>query len=545
LENASQKLSSFTFTPIIERPQVLGSRKMTARMIDQDTWVSIRLLYLRQGKSKSWLAREFGISRNTVAKYLKTDSEAPKYTASQARGRPVSDKWEEHVRLILEDDRNAPRKQKHTAKRVYERLVAEHQFDGSHRTVRMIVANIKNKPGHKVFLPLQFEPGKDAQVDFGESYADIAGVRIKLQVFEMRLNYSRKKFVMAVRAPNMESFMEAHVRAFEFLGGVPERLTYDNLGLAVVHVGSGKSRTLTKKFKELKGFYAFETNFCTVGIEGAHEKGGVEGGIGFSRRNWLVPVPKVQSLEELNLGLMARCIEDGERVVSGQDEAIKEAFERERRLLLPLPERRFDPGTARSNVIADSYQTVVYESNRYSVPARFVGKPLRVRAYMDKLIFATGAQVIAEHERIHERDRFELKPEHYFDQLERKPHAVPFARPLLQATWPDGYWEFYERVVERKGAAEGGKDFVRILRCHLQHGSAVTAQAMRHCENMGLISADAILQVVAQMRFSSGLQPEPLDMTTRPALSEYVVELQETVQYQILIGGQENEHRVA
>jgi transposase len=545
LENAGQKLSSFTLTPIIERPQALGPRKTTARMIDQDTWVSIRLLYLRQGKSKSWLAREFGISRNTVAKYLKTDSEAPKYTVSLARGRPVSGKWEEHVRAILEEDRNAPRKQKHTAKRVYERLVADYQFDGSHRTVRMIVSDLKNKPGQALFLPLQFEPGKDAQVDFGESYADIAGVRTKLQIFEMRLNYSRKKFVMAVRAPNMESFMEAHVRAFKFLGGVPERLTYDNLGLAVVRVGSGKSRTLTKKFKELKGFYAFETNFCTVGIEGAHEKGGVEGGIGFSRRNWLVPVPNVQTLEELNVSLMMRCIEDGDRTVSGQSESIDVAFLRESQLLLPLPGRAFDPGTARTSVIADTYQTVAYDCNRYSIPAKFVGKPLRLRAYMDKLVLATGTQVIVEHERIHQKGCYGLKPEHYFDQLERKPHAVPFARPLLQTTWPAGYWEFYKKLVERHGASEAGRDFVRVLRCHMQHGAILTSKAIRDCENTEVVSADVILQIVAQARYSSQIQPEPLDMTARPVLSEYVVELQQTIQYQNLIGEQNNEHRVA
>jgi len=543
--NASQKLSSFTITPIMKRPQRTGSRKLTAKMIDQDTWVSMRLLYLRQGKSKSWLAREFGISRNTVAKYLKGDSEAPKYKASQARGRPISDKWEEHVRQILEDDRNAPRKQKHTAKRVYERLVAEYKFDGSHRTVRMIVANIKNKPGKTVFLPLQFEPGKDAQVDFGESYVDIAGVRTKLYIFEMRLNYSRKKFVMAVRAPNMESFMEAHVRAFEFLGGVAGRLTYDNLGLAVVRVGSGKSRTLTKKFKELQGHYAFEPNFCTVGIEGAHEKGGVEGGIGYSRRNWFVPVPKVETLEELNLNLVARCVEDGERTVAGQNESIREAFERERLQLLPLPGRRFDPGTARSSVIADTYQTIMYESNRYSIPPRFVGKPLRLRAYMDKLVFATGVEVVAEHERVHAKDHYQLKPEHYFDQLERKPHAVPFARPLLQASWPEGYWEFYKSLVERNGASEGGRDFVRVLRCHMQHGAIHTAEAMRRCEKAGLVNADALLQIVAQLRFSWCVETEPLDMTARPALTEFVVELQETAQYQTLIGGPNNEHRVA
>ena len=264
-------------------------------MIDDDTWVSMRLLHLRQGKSKSWIARELGVSRNTVAKYLVTP-EAPKYRESGPRGRPIFDKWEEHVRKILEDDRNAPVKQKHTANRVYQRLVDEYGFAGSPRTIRHMVAEIKNKPARSASLPLVFEPGKDAQIDFGESYIDLDGQRTKIYVFEMRLNYSRKKFVTAVIAANMESFVDAHVQAFEFFGGVPERLSYDNLKLAVVKVGSGKERTLTKKFKELSGFYSFESNFCKPGIESAHEKGGVEGGIGFSRRNWLVPVPKVETI---------------------------------------------------------------------------------------------------------------------------------------------------------------------------------------------------------------------------------------------------------
>jgi transposase len=505
-------------------------------MIDQDAWASIRLLHLRQGKSKSWIARELGIARNTVAKYLK-DCEAPKYRVTQPRGRPVSDKWREHVRKILEDDRDAPHKQKHTAKRIYDRLVAEHQFTGSQRTVRALVADIKNKPGAKAGLPLQFGPGKDAQVDFGESYADIAGVRTKLQVFELRLNYSRKKFVMAVMSANMESFMEAHVRAFEFLGGVPERLTYDNLGLAVVQVGKGKQRTLTKKFKELKGFYAFESNFCTVGLEGAHEKGGVEGGIGFSRRNWMVPVPKVESLEELNAILERRCVSDGKRTVAGETETIDAAFEREKPALLALQERRFDPGTARGGAIPDSYQTVVYESNRYSVPNKCVGKPLRVRAYMDKLVFATGIEVVAEHRRTYEKHSYVLAPEHYLDQLERKPHAVPYARPLLQTEWPEGYWSFYKRLVDERGASDGGKDFIRILRCHMQHGAMLTAQAIRECASLGRISADAVLQVVGQVKLAKSVQCQPLSLDEHPSLREYSVQLQETNEYQILIGG--------
>ena len=544
LANGLPKLSSFRFTPIIEGPLTTGPRKATARMLDQDAWASIRLLHRRQGKSISWISRELGISRNTVSKYIK-DCDAPKYRATQPRGKPVADKWKEHVRLILEDDRNAPRKQKHTAKRIFERLVDEHQFTGSYRTVRKIVADIKNKPGQAVFLPLQYKPGKDAQVDFGESYADIDGERTKVHIFEMRLNYSRKKFVMAVRAANMESFMEAHVRAFEFFQGVPERLTYDNLGLAVVRVGKGKDRTLTKKFKELMGFYSFESNFCTVGLEGAHEKGGVEGGIGFSRRNWLVPVPKVERIEDLNEKLVKRCIADGERTVGGESETIDQAFEREQRSLLTLPERRFDGGTARHCVIADTYQTVGYDSNRYSVPQKFVGRPLRVRAYLDKIVFSTNLEVIAEHERSYRKDRYCLHAEHYLDQLERKPHAVPFAKPLLQTEWPAGYWNFYERLVEQKGPSEGGKDYVRVLRCHMQHGAALTAKAIRDCAAVGLISADAILQVVAQARFATRAEMTPLDMTERPALREYSVKLEETARYQILLGEITNEHCIA
>ena len=155
-----------------------------------------------------------------------------------------------------------------------------------------------------------------------------------------------------------------------------------------------------------------------------------------------------------------------------------------------------------------------------------------------------GAQVIVEHARMYGKDCFRLNPEHYLDQLERKPNAVPFARPLLQTDWPHGYWAFYRRLVEQKGASEAGKDFVRILRCHMQHGAVLTAGALRDCAGLGLISADAILQVVAQARFAKDFQTVPLDMTAHPALCEYAVQLQDTARYQILIGD-ENEYHVA
>ncbi len=248
-----------------------GPRKTANYMLDQDAWITVRLLFLREGKSKSWIARELGISRNTVAKYLR-DPDPPKYSMKQARAKPVMNEWRGRVESMLEQDKTAPRKQHHTALRVFERLVLEHGYTGSRKTISNLVAELREKPAAKACIPLVYQPGKDAQVDFGESYATIGGKQVKLYGFEIRLNWSRKKFVMYFLSANTEAFLEGHVRAFQSLGGVPERLTYDNLGLAVATVGKGKVRKLTKKFKELQGYYAFKSNFCTPGIEGAHEK---------------------------------------------------------------------------------------------------------------------------------------------------------------------------------------------------------------------------------------------------------------------------------
>ncbi len=522
----------------------MGSRKATAHMIDQDTWVSIRLLHIRQGKSKSWLAKQFGISRNTVAKYL-ADPEAPRYRTVKPRGKPIVSKWEEHVREILAEDRNAPRKQKHTARRVFSRLVEEHGYAGSERTIRGLVSSIRNQPIQKATLPLQFAPGMDAQVDFGESYVDVAGVRTKLYGFEMRLNYSRKKFCMFVPAANTESFLEAHVRAFAYFGGVPSRLTYDNLGLAVIKVGKGKERTLTKKFTELQGFYAFDVNFCKPGIEGAHEKGGVESGIGFSRRNWLVPVPQVSSIDELNAIIWTRCNTDGMRIVAGQPTSIDEAFELERGKLLVLPKRNFDPGVPRGCAIADTYQTIAFENNRYSVPVKSLGKPLRVRAYLEKVVIACGQEVVAEHQREYARDKYCLKVEHYLDQLERKPHAVPFAKPIKQAKLPDEYWRFYNSVVEQRGASQGGKDFVRLLRAHCRYGQPSVLAALRETSEMDVANFDLITQVIDRGKFGESKPVEALELSEHPALSGYSVELFNTAMYQILLGANENEQHIA
>lgn len=506
-----------------------------APVLTLEDWTAIRWLHFREKKSVRWIAKEFRISRKTVAKYLEKP-DAPRYTLSQSRAKPVADQWRTRIEEILEGDKDAPRKQRHTARRIFVRLVDEAGYSGSERTIRHMVAELKNKPAAKASVPLLFRPGLDGQVDFGESYADIGGQRVKLHGFEMRLNYSRKKFVQYFPSTDKEAFLEGHVRAFEHFNGVVERLSYDNLGAAVAQVGQGKVRVLTQEFKALKGYYNFETNFCKPGKEGAHEKGGVESGIGFSRRNWMVPVPKFDSIGKLNEYILLKCLEDEQRTVDGEDQTIGQAWEKERPRLLPLPARPFDPVVHHGGLV-DNYCTVQLKDSHYSVPAKFVGRGLTINAYWDRLEITDGLTVVAKHPRTYQKDEYVLQPEHYLDLLERRPHAVPYARPLLQHAWPKGYWEFYQKMVQDVGPGPAGRDFIRILKCHVKYGAELVGNAIKESQQLGSVSADFVIALIDRKRMTV-LVPEATDIEAHPHLAGIKVTMCPTPeQYRALLAG--------
>jgi transposase len=502
-------------TIMVPYPIVDLERK--APLITLEDWTSIRWLHFREKRSIRWIAKEFKISRKTIAKYL-DEPDAPRYNLSQSRAKPVADQWRTRVEEILESDKSAPRKQRHTARRIYCRLVDEAGYLGSERTIRQVVADLKNKPAAKASVPLVFESGRDAQVDFGESYADIAGERVKLHGFEMRLNYSRKKFIQFFPSTDKEAFLEGHVRAFAYFRGVVARLSYDNLSAGVAQVKKGKERILTKEFKELKGYYNFETNFCQPGIEGAHEKGGVEGGIGFSRRNWMVPVPAFETLKQLNDYILQKCLEDEERIVDGEAQTIGEAWRKEQPTLLPLPVRPFDPAVNHGGLV-DNYCTVALKESHYSVPAKYVGKGLTIRAYWNRVQISDGLQIVAEHPRTYKKDEYILRAEHYLDLLEKRPHAVPYARPLLQQSWPKGYWEFYQKMVAAIGPGQAGRDFIRILKSHVKYGGELVGKAIEESAQFGSASADVVIAKIDQARLTT-VVPEITDLDSYPQLAD-------------------------
>lgn len=505
-----------------------------ASLLDLDTWNAIRWLHFRQGKTIRSIAREYGITRKTVSKYLK-NPDAPRYTMSTARKRPVTGAWHDAIKKILEEDKTAPRKQRHTAKRIYERLV-EAGYEGSARSVRQVVAEIKNKPAKSASVPLVFPPGKDAQVDFGESYAYLGGELVKLHGFEMRMNFSRKKFVAFFQTTDKEAFLEGHVRAFEYFQGVVKRIAYDNLGAAVAKVGKGKDRRLTKEFKELTGYYSFKPIFCKPGIEGAREKGGVENGIGFARRNWMVPVPRFETLEELNEYILEKCQKDDERTVDGQSEAVGEAWSKEVEHLLSLPAKPFDP-VVQQPAMVDSYCTVPFKNNHYSVPPQYVGRAVTIRSYWNRIEISSGLEKITEHLRCFGKDEYVLRPEHYLDLLEQRPHAVPFARPLVQYEWPEGYWEFYGKMVASVGPGQAGRDFIRILRCHIKYGARLVSSVLTRIGESNHVNGDIVIAAIDRERHKP-TPAEPVDLSQCPRLaSSRVVMYPELAAYSTLKTG--------
>jgi hypothetical protein len=254
-------------------------------------------------------------------------------------------------------------------------------------------------------------------------------------------------------------------------------------------------------------------------------KGGVESGIGFSRRNWMVPVPKFDTLEQLNAHILQKCMDDESRRVDGQELTIAQAWQVEQPALLPLPARCFDPAVSYGGLV-DSYCTVPLKESHYSVPPEYVGKALTIRAYWNRVQITDGIKLIAEHPRTYRKDEYVLRPEHYLELLERRPHAVPYARPLLQHAWPDGYWELYQRMVANLGPGPAGKDFIRILKAHMKYGGTVVANAISESMKVGASTADFIIAMVdrARLRLTQS-EPEVTEIDCYPQLQKASTEI--------------------
>jgi len=311
------------------------------------------------------VAREFGLSRETVRKMLQY-AVPPGYQRQQPIKRPKLGPWLGVIDAILNDDKQRPAKQRHTSKRIFERLKEEHGFPGGYTIVKDYVRTATLR-GQEMFVPL-VHPAGEAQVDFGEALVVIAGVEQKAHYLAMDLPQSDDCFVAAFPAETTEAFLEGHIRAFAYFGGVPTRILYDNARIAVAKILGGEERQRTRSFSELQSYYLFADKFGRPAK--GNNKGKVEGLVGYARRNFMVPIPRVSSWEELNAHLKQQCRKRRERRLRGHTETIGERFERDRAALLPLPAAPYE-ACEKISARVSSLSLVRYRSNDYSVPTEY------------------------------------------------------------------------------------------------------------------------------------------------------------------------------
>lgn len=382
----------------------------------------------QNGESQRHIAKDLGVSRNTVKKYCEGNS-VPWERKRPLRASPIlTDEVISFIRHCLDEDAcERSKKQHHTAKRIYERLVDEMGFTGGESTVRLKVHELKGEIP-KAFIPLEYEAGEAMQVDWGESVVYLKGERSSVNIFCARLCHSSMPFALAYHKQNEESFLDAFVKIFEGLGGVPKRVIFDNARVAVKE-GFGAHAKKQEGYTALSAHYGFHADFCNI-AEG-HEKGLVEGLVGWTRRNIMVPVPHVDSMEELNGMLMKRCMAYEEHRIQGKPKPVGEMFREEQRELMPLPGYRFEVAkTVEARV--NAYSMVRFQTNSYSVPPEYVGKMVGVKGYPEKIEIYFGGMKIAEHARCFHRNQKCCLLEHYMPLLEKRRRAIPNALPVKQ-----------------------------------------------------------------------------------------------------------------
>jgi len=436
-----------------------------------------------EGLSIRALAARHGVHRRTVRQALESPLPPPR---KQPEGRPAPALGEYRALIDewLEGDRRAPRKQRHTARRIWRRLVDEHGARVAERTVREYVAARRRELGEpgQVFVPQIHLAGMEAEVDWGQAQVVLAGRQVKVQLFYLRPCFSGAAFCMAFRRCTQQAFLEGHVEAFAWFGGVFARVRYDNLTSAVKLVLRGRRREETDRFVALRSHYLFESAFTLAGLEGAHEKGGVEGEVGRFRRNHLVPVPEVADLAELNALIRAGCERDLARTIIGRSETVGEALARERPLLRPLPAEPFDCAEV-SQVRVDSKALVTVRQNRYSVPVALAGRRVLARVGAREITIVADGQVVARHERLAERFAVSARLDHYLELLARKPGALAGSLALHQererGAWPQCFDELWRQVAAKVGASEAARQMVDVLMLVREHGPEHIELAVR------------------------------------------------------------------
>ena len=492
-----------------------------------DMYVRVRRACMVEGMSIREAARVFGLHRDTVRKMLMY-SVPPGYRRERPPRRPKLEPYTGVIDRILDEDLTLPKKQRHTAKRIYDRLRDEYGFTGKYTIVKDYVRE-RRRQGQEMFVPLSHPPGH-AQCDFGQARAVIDGVEQRIHYFVLDLPHSDGCFVKAYPAETTEAFCDGHVSAFSFLGGVPQSIVYDNTKLAVAKILGDGRRKRTRVFSELQSHYLFEDRFGRPGK--GNDKGKVEGLVGYVRRNYLVPIPSFESYEALNAYLEERCLgRMGDRL-RGHDETIGQRMERDLEALLALPSAPYEASDKHVSRVS-SLSLVRYRTNDYSVPVAYGHRDVLVRGYVNEVVISCGSETIARHRRSYERDDFVFDPLHYLPLLERKTGALDQAAPLAGWELPEEFGVL-RRLLESRMGKQGKREFVQVLRLMESFRKGEVHDAVREALKLGAISFDAVKHLVL-CRIDG--RPPRLDLELYPYLPRVTVTKTSAKDYMTLVSG--------
>ena len=426
-------------------------------MYTVELYAKVRRAVMVDGKSEREVARFFGLHRQSVKKMCAYSS-PPGYRRPKSVVSPKLAPFVSIIDSILAADRTVHRKQRHTAIRILERLQEEHGFRGGHTIVREYVNDVALSR-QEMFVPLAHQPGH-AQVDFGEADGYIGGKKIRYHYFCLDLQHSDAIFVKAYPAEVTEAFLDGHLAAFAFLGGVPQSILYDNTKIAVAQILGNGQRRRTRAFAELQSHYLFEDKFGRPAK--GNDKGKVEGLVGYSRRHFMLPLIIAADFDALNAKLLDGCRKRQQARLRGKSETIAERLVRDRQALMPLPDVGYDPCHKVATRVS-SLSLVRYRTNDYSVPIRYGHREVLVKGYVERVEISHQGEIIAVHRRSYSREDFIYDPLHYLALIEHKPRALDQAAPLQDWDLPAEF-DRCRRLLDARLGQRGRKEYIQALR---------------------------------------------------------------------------------
>jgi len=489
----------------------------------------VRLACHVDGMSGREAARHFGVSRSVIAKMLKY-SEPPGYRRSEPPRRPKLDDYTGIIDQYLEEDRGRPRKQRHTAKRIFERLRTEAGFTGGYTIVKDYVRTYHRRH-REVFVPLS-HPAGAGQADFGEALAIIGGVEQKVHFFVLDLPHSDACYVRAYSAATTEAWLDGHNHAFAFFGCVPQSILYDNDKCLVARILPDGTRQRTRAFSAFLSHYLLKDHYGRPGK--GNDKGKVEGMVGYTRRNFMVPLPRFASLDDLNDYLEEQCRHRQRDTLRGQSETIGQRLERDLAAMKAMPAAPFEACDKKTGQ-ANSLSLVRYRLNDYSVPVAYGHQQVFIRGYVNEVVIGCGAEIIARHPRSYEKEDMIFDPIHYLPLLERKLAALDQAAPLEGWDLPDDFITLRRLLESRLGKA-GKREYVQVLRLLETFEMDTLTAAIKDAQRLGAISFDAVKHLVL-CRLEE--RPPRLDLDIYPYLPRATVGATAAASYMCLIAGAE------